>query len=53
MLNEKLMTKQEAKKYETISWLLAGKITQKTTSAILHVSTRQVRNLQQQVKNTM
>lgn len=44
------MTKQESKKYETISRLLAGEITQKTASTILHLSTRQVRNLQQQVK---
>lgn len=53
MPKEKLMTKQESKKYETISRLLAGEITQKTASTILHLSTRQVRNLQQQVKNTM
>ena len=44
------MTKQESKKYETISRLLAEEITQKTASTILHLSTRQVRNLQQQVK---
>ena len=50
MPKEKLMTKQESKKYETISRLLAGEITQKTASTILHLSTRQVRNLQQQVK---
>ena len=43
MPKEKLMTKQESKKYETISRLLAGEITQKTASTILNLSTRQVK----------
>ena len=50
MQKEKLMTKQESKKYETITRLLKGEITQKTASTILNLSTRQIRNLQKQVK---
>ena len=50
MPKEKLMTKQESKKYETICRLLAREITQKTASVILHLSTCQVRNLQKQVE---
>lgn len=53
MQKEKLMTKQESKKYETITRLLKGEITQKTASTILNLSTRQIRNLQKQVKNMM
>ena len=42
------MSKQESKKYETMCRLLAREITQKTASVILHLSTRQVRNLQKE-----
>ena len=50
MQQEKLITMNESKKYETISRLLKKEITQKSASQILGLSIRQIRNLKKSVK---
>ena len=50
MQQEKLITMEESKKYETICRVLKKEITQKTASSILNLSVRQIRNLSKAVK---
>lgn len=50
MQQEKLITMNESKKYETICRVIKKEITQKTASSILNLTVRQIRNLSHQVK---
>jgi len=50
MQQEKLITMNESKKYETICRVLKKEITQKTASQILNLTVRQIRNLTKGVK---